>query len=298
MRVLPVLGVPTSGGCGRITASESFPKEGSGVSARRESVNGHLQRRQNFRGDFRKYLAAVLLRDKAAGMNRSFLATALLSIVLGAGSAGAQPICGDVNDSGDVTTTDALSVLRAAVGQPVDLLCDACGSLCPGDPRYLLGDWVFESEFGETVYENNYELVAVDEVNCEIVGEDLDDRGIAYAYAGTEYDYVLLSPNETYCDLFVFDYVGPDDVEGINYVLDVVEFGGCNFDEVIDEGPMIGERVGDVAATSTDTSTAAPASKSEADESVTPAISVSTIVAPKYAALVDRARARYEARKR
>jgi hypothetical protein len=231
-------------------------------------------------------------------MNRSTPATVLLSIVLGAGSAGAQPICGDVNDSGDVTTTDALSVLRAAVGQPVDLTCDACGSLCPGDPRYLLGDWVFESEFDETVYENNYDLLAVDEVNCEIVGEDLDDRGIVYAYAGTEYDYVVLSPNETYCDLFVFDYVGPDEVEGINYVLDVIEFGGCNFDAVIDEGLMTGERVGDVTATSTDTSTAASVSKSGADESVTPAISVNTIVSPKYSALVDRARARDEGRQR
>jgi hypothetical protein len=231
-------------------------------------------------------------------MKQCFLATALLSIVLGAGSAGAQPICGDVNDSGDVTTTDALSVLRAAVGQPVDLLCDACGSLCAGDPRYMLGDWVFESEFNSILYENNYDLVAVDEVNCEIVGEDLDDRGIVYSYAGVEYDYVLLSPNETFCDLFVFDYVGPDDVEGINYVLDLDEFGGCDFDNVIDEGPMIGERVGDVTAASTDAQTAAAAPKSAAGQSMHPAVGVDTLVAPKYAALVDRARSKYEARRR
>lgn len=38
-------------------------------------------------------------------------------------SAGAPPVCGDVNDSGDVNTTDALLVLRDAVDQPVTLDC-------------------------------------------------------------------------------------------------------------------------------------------------------------------------------
>jgi len=35
----------------------------------------------------------------------------------------AGPICGDVNTSGSLTTTDALAVLRASVGQPVKLEC-------------------------------------------------------------------------------------------------------------------------------------------------------------------------------
>ncbi|MFN2426188.1 MAG: hypothetical protein ABR587_07045 [Candidatus Binatia bacterium] len=42
-------------------------------------------------------------------------------------------LCGDVNDNGSVTTSDALSVLRVAVGQDIELVCDGeCAAL---DPR-------------------------------------------------------------------------------------------------------------------------------------------------------------------
>jgi hypothetical protein len=42
--------------------------------------------------------------------------------------ASATPICGDVNDSGDLTVLDAQTVLKAAVGQDVNLSCaPACG---------------------------------------------------------------------------------------------------------------------------------------------------------------------------
>jgi len=51
------------------------------------------------------------------------MASVFAVMVLGAGSAGASSICGDVNDSGTVTASDALSVLKAAVGQAVELLC-------------------------------------------------------------------------------------------------------------------------------------------------------------------------------
>ncbi len=51
------------------------------------------------------------------------LATALAATIFGAGSAGASSVCGDVNDNGEVTATDALSVLRKAVGQAIVLLC-------------------------------------------------------------------------------------------------------------------------------------------------------------------------------
>jgi len=235
--------------------------------------------------------------SKLGRMTKTLFAAALVTILLSADSAGAQPVCGDVNDSGGVTSSDALAVLREAVGQPVDLICDACGSLCAGDPRYLLGEWIFESEFESVLYENNYDLVAVDEVNCEILGEDLDDAGVVYAYAGAEYDYVLLSPNETFCDLFVFDYVGPDEVEGTNFLLDLDEFGNCDFDNVFDEGPMIGDRVGDVSdASSADASAASP--KSSASETPISTIRASTLVEPRFAPLIDRVRTQYEKRRR
>ena len=54
---------------------------------------------------------------------RTVAAIAVTAVLLGAGPAAAASICGDVNDSGTVTASDALSVLKAAVGQAVELLC-------------------------------------------------------------------------------------------------------------------------------------------------------------------------------
>src|SRR5205085_3257383 len=54
---------------------------------------------------------------------RSTLIAATLGILLAAGRAGAATDCGDVNASGTVTASDALTVLKDAVGQPVELQC-------------------------------------------------------------------------------------------------------------------------------------------------------------------------------
>lgn len=62
---------------------------------------------------------------------RSFAATLAVTCAL-ALPASAQ-MCGDVNDNGSVTTGDALSVLRYAVGQEVNLICD--GECAVLDPR-------------------------------------------------------------------------------------------------------------------------------------------------------------------
>jgi hypothetical protein len=52
------------------------------------------------------------------------------ALVLSAGYVGsADSPCGDVNDSGTVTSTDALAVLSEAVGLPVDLVCRLSGQL-------------------------------------------------------------------------------------------------------------------------------------------------------------------------
>lgn len=58
-------------------------------------------------------------------------ATALAAALLPAPPAGAQ--CGDVNGNDEVTTSDALGVLRVAVGQPVDLVCE--GECTEIEPR-------------------------------------------------------------------------------------------------------------------------------------------------------------------
>lgn len=58
--------------------------------------------------------------------------------------------CGDLNNSGNLTTSDALQALKAAVGQQVPLMCDANSSIRVGNaneladtedfsPGYLIG---------------------------------------------------------------------------------------------------------------------------------------------------------------
>src|SRR5690348_4704480 len=51
--------------------------------------------------------------------------TIVLAVAVPARSSGFDsPICGDVDDSGNVNTSDALLVLRKGVGLDVDLPCD------------------------------------------------------------------------------------------------------------------------------------------------------------------------------
>jgi hypothetical protein len=69
------------------------------------------------------------IRDLAA----SILVGALLLVLPGIAGA-VPPVCGDVNGSSSVTSSDALSVLKAAVGQPVMLSCPACPALLAGEP--------------------------------------------------------------------------------------------------------------------------------------------------------------------
>ena len=48
------------------------------------------------------------------------IVAATSALLTGAASAGVSgPVCGDVNHSGSLTTSDALAVLKASVGQPV-----------------------------------------------------------------------------------------------------------------------------------------------------------------------------------
>jgi hypothetical protein len=62
-------------------------------------------------------------------IRRPIAAALLFATVLGAESAFAAPECGDVNNSGTVSTSDAQAVLRKAVGQPVMLQCAPSGGI-------------------------------------------------------------------------------------------------------------------------------------------------------------------------
>lgn len=68
-------------------------------------------------------------------MLRSTSTIAALALVLLTVPAHADDVCGDVNQSKSVTTSDALLVLRDAVGQPVSLACPSIDGLaiCSGD---------------------------------------------------------------------------------------------------------------------------------------------------------------------
>jgi hypothetical protein len=58
--------------------------------------------------------------------------SAALGVALAAGSAHA--ICGDVTGEGEISTSDALAVLRASVGQQQNLTCDCgTGGVCTED---------------------------------------------------------------------------------------------------------------------------------------------------------------------
>lgn len=55
----------------------------------------------------------------------------------------AEPVCGDLNDDGGVTVSDALALLRNSVGQPIELQCAVPGTLArtgQGDCWNLGGD--------------------------------------------------------------------------------------------------------------------------------------------------------------
>jgi hypothetical protein len=55
---------------------------------------------------------------------RTSLLAALAASLFLVASASASDVCGDVNDSGELSTSDALLVLRASVGLDVTLICE------------------------------------------------------------------------------------------------------------------------------------------------------------------------------
>ncbi len=56
-------------------------------------------------------------------MRKTITTATLAALILRATAALAAPVCGDVNESSSVTSTDALLVLKKSVEQPVTLDC-------------------------------------------------------------------------------------------------------------------------------------------------------------------------------
>jgi hypothetical protein len=65
------------------------------------------------------------VQNLPASVRRLAGAAALAASLAFPAPSAASEICGDVNDNGDVSTSDALLVLRASVGQSVALVCEA-----------------------------------------------------------------------------------------------------------------------------------------------------------------------------
>ncbi len=87
-------------------------------------------------------------------MKKKFAMATLAAMVLRAGLALAvDPVCGDVNNSSSINTTDALLVLKDAVDQPVTLVCSAYDgqfSACQSDLSFcknapVCGDGILEA---------------------------------------------------------------------------------------------------------------------------------------------------------
>ena len=89
-------------------------------------------------------------------------------------------LCGDVNDSGKVTTTDALSVLRAAVGQQVSLVCD--GECAVLDPRVT----ALESSLASTQAALAEAQAALGDVQALLVGVSRTDDALVLTGANLQ----------------------------------------------------------------------------------------------------------------
>jgi hypothetical protein len=96
-----------------------------------------------------------------------------LGVLLLAGNAHA--VCGDVTGEGDVSSADALAVLRASVGQSANLTCD-CGNggVCAEDGNNDGCEGVDENSLCSSCCEesNDCDLAcgAANAVSCELDG--------------------------------------------------------------------------------------------------------------------------------
>jgi hypothetical protein len=118
-------------------------------------------------------------------MRRTTLARLLNSFVSSLAlflAADAWAVCGDVNGDGQKSATDALAVLRSAVGDPVELVCAGEG---PSDLRFYndfscgsgssvsearFNGFTFSADAGQTTVYQSVELAAIDTIEIDLCG--------------------------------------------------------------------------------------------------------------------------------
>jgi hypothetical protein len=123
-------------------------------------------------------------------MSRTLISTVLLLTLFVATDAGA--LCGDVTGDGQKSATDALAVLRSAVGDPVELTCAGEG---PADLRFYndfscnSGSSVSEAHFnGFTFSADAGQTSAYQSVDrTDISAIEIDLCGGTYAFDGPIY---------------------------------------------------------------------------------------------------------------
>lgn len=79
-------------------------------------------------------------KESMAKHIRAALRPALAALLLGAADVSAEVLCGDVNNNGSRTTSDALALLRASVGQEVTLVCEPPAHPLASGQTQALGD--------------------------------------------------------------------------------------------------------------------------------------------------------------
>ena len=95
-------------------------------------------------------------------------------------AASAQAVCGDVTGDQEKTTSDALAVLRSAVGQQVALVCDegpsrirfSNATLCNGDSQATLSfnGLEFSADYGPPTEYQVVDRPSIDNVQATICG--------------------------------------------------------------------------------------------------------------------------------
>jgi len=123
-------------------------------------------------------------------MRGSSFLSALVLVCLSA--TGALAVCGDVTGDGAKTATDALAVLRSAVGDPVELVCTGEG---PSDLRFYndfscgsgssmsearFNGFTFSADAGEVSDYQSVDREAIDTIEIDLCGG-------TYAFSGPIY---------------------------------------------------------------------------------------------------------------
>jgi hypothetical protein len=156
--------------------------------------------------------------------NKSFLFSACMFFLLTATQAHA--LCGDVTGDNKKTTADALAVLRSAVGQPVNLQCEAG----PTEVRYFNDFSCSSGSSVSTLDFDGYEFTAdadeaspfqtvdvhlVTEMHLVLCGGDYNFTGEQNLLPGRRYEaFMVLADPDVYTDVeepafLIFYDVGP-----------------------------------------------------------------------------------------